>query len=416
MKISILVPSFNQRTELQRTLRALIPEKDDCEILVADRGSTDGTLPFLHSLSWVKLIAAKGYRSEAINAAAEAATGDVLLILSPGSFPSRGWKAALQAAEGKGLDAGYFQVAKQTGIRTQAEQLSQRMLGGPRTTNGVFVMKPTWDTLGGLRPLPEFEWLAFSNRVKSAGGSLGGLPHEILTMAPSGSPHRSSWWADTMEDCFAAWKYVRTDALCPVRARRERTAAVILRQDWDADMSSSTEPSSELGDVYAEAAHQIALCLKTFGGIRIAAVASPTPCPVQERAGFVQIPLVQPSAEGRIQEILAWAERESCEALYVVRPVFPGLSHTLLRELAEQTDGLDAGILPTSRGEWAAFWMETPAPGRLSGWNGSPDAKGLKFALREDASQIHQLSPVQGLYTQQDAKEYFYRGVLSNYS
>ena len=79
MKISILVPSLNQRNELQRTLRALIPEKDDCEILVADRGSTDGTLPFVHSLSWVKLVAVKGYRSEAINAAAQAATGDVVL-------------------------------------------------------------------------------------------------------------------------------------------------------------------------------------------------------------------------------------------------------------------------------------------------------------------------------------------------
>ena len=51
VKLSILVPVYNERAGLPGVVERLLKLPDDCEFVFADDASTDGSLDFLHSLS-----------------------------------------------------------------------------------------------------------------------------------------------------------------------------------------------------------------------------------------------------------------------------------------------------------------------------------------------------------------------------
>lgn len=88
MEISVIVPTFNNRRVLEKTLEALqvqtFPAKD-YEIVVADDGSTDGTAEMVQTASGrapIRYLAqAHAGRSAARNLAARAARGRILLFV-----------------------------------------------------------------------------------------------------------------------------------------------------------------------------------------------------------------------------------------------------------------------------------------------------------------------------------------------
>ncbi|HWK89071.1 MAG TPA: glycosyltransferase, partial [Longimicrobium sp.] len=81
MRLSIVVPTWNEATEIAATLRALQPLRArGHEVVLADGGSTDATVAL--SAPWVDrvIVGARG-RATQQNAGAAAASGDVLLFL-----------------------------------------------------------------------------------------------------------------------------------------------------------------------------------------------------------------------------------------------------------------------------------------------------------------------------------------------
>ena len=96
MKISIIIPSFNQGPFLEDTLRSVFAQEYDAafEALVLDGGSTDGTLGILQRyagcLNYVESVADRG-QTHAINKGLARMTGDVWMylnsddLLAPGS-------------------------------------------------------------------------------------------------------------------------------------------------------------------------------------------------------------------------------------------------------------------------------------------------------------------------------------------
>lgn len=79
MKISIIIPTYNEETTIEKLMDTLTPVKDRCEIIFVDGGSTDRTLELIGSKYQV-LHSGKG-RAKQMNFGAEKSTGDVLFFL-----------------------------------------------------------------------------------------------------------------------------------------------------------------------------------------------------------------------------------------------------------------------------------------------------------------------------------------------
>lgn len=85
MRFSIIIPSFNQASFIERTLESVLGQGDvDLEVLVFDGGSTDGTVEILKRyddrITWES--GEDGGQADAINRGLYAATGDVLAYLN----------------------------------------------------------------------------------------------------------------------------------------------------------------------------------------------------------------------------------------------------------------------------------------------------------------------------------------------
>ncbi len=85
MKLSVLIPVYNEAATIDEILRLVAAEKTPKEILVVDDGSTDGTREKLRAWDGkdgVRVILHEGNlgKGQAVSTAMEAATGDVLII------------------------------------------------------------------------------------------------------------------------------------------------------------------------------------------------------------------------------------------------------------------------------------------------------------------------------------------------
>lgn len=86
MRLSIIIPSFNQAGFIGQTLDSILSQgREDIEILVIDGGSTDGTVELLKSrsagIAWWCSEPDRG-QTDAINKGLERMTGDVWLYLN----------------------------------------------------------------------------------------------------------------------------------------------------------------------------------------------------------------------------------------------------------------------------------------------------------------------------------------------
>ena len=116
--VSVIIPAHNAQSVLGVTIRSMLDQSlTDWEAIVCDDGSTDGTAGILSDFTWrdprVRL-----HRSDApglaasMNAGVDAAGGDYVLLLEPGSWVSPlGVEHLLQAAEWSGLGAACGPVA-----------------------------------------------------------------------------------------------------------------------------------------------------------------------------------------------------------------------------------------------------------------------------------------------------------------
>lgn len=87
LRLSIIVPTYNRRDLLERTLRLLLAQSvrpEDFEVIVVADGCTDSTVPFLRSVNapnLTYLTQSNRGQSAARNAAARIARGDLLLFV-----------------------------------------------------------------------------------------------------------------------------------------------------------------------------------------------------------------------------------------------------------------------------------------------------------------------------------------------
>ncbi len=180
-RVSIIIPTLNEASCIARTLETLRAQHPH-EIIVADGGSTDGTLELARAADMV-LTAPRG-RAAQMNAGAAEAHGEHLLFLHADCRLATGAVAAIgPALRRPGVAAGCFSMRVEAAgplFRSidACATARVRLTGIVYGDQGLFVRRADFAQLGGFPPLRFMEDVFFSRRLRRH-GRIVVLPHAI---------------------------------------------------------------------------------------------------------------------------------------------------------------------------------------------------------------------------------------------
>ena len=183
-KISIIIPVLNEAGYLAQTL-AMAQTARNCEILVVDGGSWDGTLHLAETLG-ARVIAAKPGRSSQMNVGAVAASGDILLFLHGDTrLPEEFDRFVRETLAMPNTVAGAFRLAidgNSPALRLVewGVNLRSRLLQLPYGDQALFLTRATFHTLGGFPDLPIMEDFELVRQLRKL-GMIRLLPVSVLT-------------------------------------------------------------------------------------------------------------------------------------------------------------------------------------------------------------------------------------------
>jgi rSAM/selenodomain-associated transferase 2 len=171
------VPALDEEGDLPRLLAALAaaprPADRPDEVIVADGGSRDGTCAVALSHGARLVRAARG-RGAQLAAGARVATGELFVFLHADSRPVAGALAAVRAAfvDADLAAAGMRQRIDGHGLFyrlvERAADLRVR-LGRVYGDSALCVRRSAYEAVGGYRPVPLFEDLDLSRRLRRGG-------------------------------------------------------------------------------------------------------------------------------------------------------------------------------------------------------------------------------------------------------
>lgn len=186
MRISVIIPVFNEENTIAATLERLRPLMPE-EIIVADGGSTDRTRDILGGAG-VKFVTSPRGRAEQMNRGAEAAAGDLLLFLhADTALPATAMSDIRSAMEDPRRVGGRFDI-ELDGRRWMFRVIGNLISLRSRLTRiatgdqGIFVRRKVFENLGGFPRIPLMEDIAFSRMLKRH-GRVACLRSRVITSA-----------------------------------------------------------------------------------------------------------------------------------------------------------------------------------------------------------------------------------------
>lgn len=111
MKISIIIPTYNEENNIVRLLKAIDRNgvaKEIQEVIVCDGGSSDNTVKLAEEHGATVLISPRKGRSAQMNHAADNATGEVLHFIHADCLPPKQFTSYILKVMGKKTRAGCF--------------------------------------------------------------------------------------------------------------------------------------------------------------------------------------------------------------------------------------------------------------------------------------------------------------------
>ena len=183
MKITLILPVYNESRTVGRMLDQLDGLPGDWGILFADGGSCDDTLEKIGNRYRV-LNAPKG-RANQMNYAAGAASSEVLWFVHCDSQLPPDAHAQISAAVEKGEKWGCFHIGFDyngpfMGCNTYLSNRRARR-GIAFGDQGIWVKKDVFEAVGGFPDLPIMEDYEFSRQMRRAGIPIVQLPGRIIT-------------------------------------------------------------------------------------------------------------------------------------------------------------------------------------------------------------------------------------------
>jgi rSAM/selenodomain-associated transferase 2 len=172
VKISVVIPCLNEGKSLNSAISSI--GGHGVEKIVADGGSTDGTLKIASTLGAVTVESPKG-RGLQMDSGASRATGDVILFLHADTVLPPEWFDALsRALEDKGTVAGAFSLSIGSKgfffrLMEALVRLRSKRLGLIYGDQAIFVRKKSFIKAGGFKRLPLMEDVDCVKRLRRLG-------------------------------------------------------------------------------------------------------------------------------------------------------------------------------------------------------------------------------------------------------
>ncbi len=171
MKLSVVIPTLNERASIGYLLERLLASPDVHEIVISDGGSTDGTTDLVPPPA--RVVPSEPGRGPQLRAGAEAATGDVLLFLHADVLPPEDVAAQISRALKAGFVGGNFRLQYPGGglLGRWLELLAPlyRHLRRYYGDSGIFVRRDVYEACGGFPHVPVMEDVVFVRRMEAAG-------------------------------------------------------------------------------------------------------------------------------------------------------------------------------------------------------------------------------------------------------
>ena len=175
MRLSVIIPTFNEEKIIARTLREILLIDEIDEIIVADGGSADATAEIIKNFRQIKLVEiAPANRGRQLDAGARAATGDVFWFVHADTIPAANAAAAIKKAMRDQkiiggnfrirFDGGGFWAAILTGLYPRLRKLN--LIYGD---SAIFVRREVFEQMNGFGDLPLFEDVDFFRRARRCG-------------------------------------------------------------------------------------------------------------------------------------------------------------------------------------------------------------------------------------------------------
>lgn len=183
MKVSIIIPVYNEEKTIRPLLRTLEPVKEKAEILFVDGGSTDKTLSLIPE-EYTVIRSSKG-RARQMNLGAEKSSGDVLFFLHCDSEIPADAIEQIKTVMRK-YRVGCFGIAfhskniwmKCCQVISNHRIKDRKVMFGDQ---GIFIRRKLFFEVGEFPDLPIMEDYQFSLTLKEMGVKIGVARKRIYT-------------------------------------------------------------------------------------------------------------------------------------------------------------------------------------------------------------------------------------------
>lgn len=180
-QISVIIPVWNEATQIEALLRYLLATGCCAEIIVADGQSDDGTVALVERFAAqqdtpiVPIVSVRRGRGAQMNAGAREAKGDTLFFLHADTFPPAGWHHVIaETVSRPDTAAGFFSYSLNTAsIGLKIIELGVAIRSGvfnlPYGDQGLFLSKKIFQEIGGFAEIPLMEDIEILQRLRRHG-------------------------------------------------------------------------------------------------------------------------------------------------------------------------------------------------------------------------------------------------------
>lgn len=183
LRISIIIPTYNEEKTIQKLQRQLKPLQKKCEIIFVDGGSTDNTLQLIDS--GYRVLHTKKGRAEQMNEGAKSSHGDVLFFLHCDSELPKNPLEEIKKVMKK-YEAGCFGIAfhSHNFFMFTCRVISNHRIKDRKVMfgdQGIFIDRDLFFEVGMFPKLPIMEDYQFSLNLKERKIKLGMTGKRIYT-------------------------------------------------------------------------------------------------------------------------------------------------------------------------------------------------------------------------------------------
>jgi rSAM/selenodomain-associated transferase 2 len=215
MQISVIIPTFNEESTIEKTLDAIKRLVNVDEIVVVDGGSADKTVEIIENYSMEKPLRlvkfGEANRGRQLHEGTLHASHEIFWFLHADARPMQGCAREIKKYMNyKEVVGGNFQVIFDGGSRWARfltwlyPQL--KSIGLIYGDSAIFARRETYEKIGGFKPLPVLEDVDFYKRLRKKGDFM--YLQKAVTTSSRRFQNRSFAWAFVKWSAFQSLYWI----------------------------------------------------------------------------------------------------------------------------------------------------------------------------------------------------------------